>query len=484
MLADHLTLFKEEDKMSSKVLRLLSVVLTIAMLAGLVAACGQAPATEAPAPAAQPKEAPTQAPAAAPTDTPKPADTPTPAPAPAAQRVLKVWHYEAADSAMGASWDDAMKDFQASHPDVKLEFELKTFDQIQQTAQMILNSDQAPDVMEVNKGNATAGLYAKQGLLTDLTDIAKERGWDKIMSPSIQTTCRYDDKGIMGSGRLYGVTTYGEFVMVYYNKDMFDKQGLKVPTSLAEYESVADSFVKAGIVPLTLGTLDKWPVTQNFYELALYKADRTFINNYQLLQGNLDFHGPEFTFAAQKLADHFQKGYYGPASAGVAYNDANAAFVQGKNPMNLTGSWMFGSFLTSIKDFQWGLFVMPGKKYNTGSGGNLWVIPAGAKNKDLAADFIDLTLQKKAQTVMANKGGIPLNADLSQIQDAHTKELNQAFATIVQNDGLAFYPDWPAPGYMDVLGGALQELLAGTKTPEAFLDEIAGPYNEYKKSLQ
>jgi raffinose/stachyose/melibiose transport system substrate-binding protein len=85
---------------------------------------------------------------------------------------------------------------------------------------------------------------------------------------------------------------------------------------------------------------------------------------------------------------------------------------------------------------------------------------------------------------MANKGGIPLNADLSQITDPHTKELNQAFTTIVQNDGLAFYPDWPAPGYMDVLGGALQELISGTKTPAQFLDAIAGPYNDYKKSLQ
>jgi len=34
---------------------------------------------------------------------------------------------------------------------------------------MILNSADAPDVMEANKGNATAGLYAKQGLLTDIT---------------------------------------------------------------------------------------------------------------------------------------------------------------------------------------------------------------------------------------------------------------------------------------------------------------------------
>ncbi len=73
---------------------------------------------------------------------------------------------------MGISWDGVLKDFQAAHPDVDVQFELKTFDQIQQTAQMILNSPDAPDVLEINKGNATAGLYAKQGLLTDITDIA------------------------------------------------------------------------------------------------------------------------------------------------------------------------------------------------------------------------------------------------------------------------------------------------------------------------
>jgi raffinose/stachyose/melibiose transport system substrate-binding protein len=400
------------------------------------------------------------------------------------EKVFKVWHYEAADSAMGQSWDDALKDFQAKHPDVKVEFELKTFDQIQQTGQMILSSDNVPDVMEINKGNATAGLYAKQGLLTDITDVAKERGWDKLMSSSIQTTCRYNEKGIMGSGPLYGVTTYGEFVMVYYNKDMFKKQGIEVPKTLEEFEAAADKFAKAGVVPIAIGAVDKWPVTQNFYELALYKADRNFINNFQLLQGEFNFQGPEFTYAAEKLVEHFKKGFYGANATGTAYGDANAAFTQGKHPMNLTGSWMFGSFLTGIKDFEWGLFVMPGKKFNTGSGGNLWVVPKNAKNKDLAYDFIDLTMAKKAQTVMANAGGIPLNADLTQIKDAHVKELNEAFSALLKNDGLAFYPDWPAPGYMDTLGGGLQELIGGTKSPKEFLDAIAGPYNEYKSSLK
>ena len=399
------------------------------------------------------------------------------------QQTFTIWYYEGADSAMGQSWADALADFQAMHPDVTVNFELKTFDQIQQTGQMILNSDSAPDVMEINKGNATAGLYAKQGLLTDLTDVAAQRGWDQLMSSSIQTTSRYDENGIMGSGPLYGVTTYGEYVMVYYNKDMFAQYNIEVPTTLDEFNAAADAFVAAGITPIALGAADKWPVTQNFYELALYQADRDFVNGYELFQGDFDFHDPAFTSAAEELAQQFQKGYYSDTATGTIYDDANAAFVQGTFPMNLTGSWMFGSFLTSITDFEWGLFVMPGKTLNTGSGGNLLVVPANAQNKDLAYDFLDLTLQTKAQTIMANAGGIPVNADLTQITDPHILELNQAFANIVANDGLAFYPDWPAPGYMDTLGSGLQELIGGTMSPSDFLDYIAAPWNDYKSSL-
>jgi raffinose/stachyose/melibiose transport system substrate-binding protein len=416
----------------------------------------------------------------APTQEAGPTEAPT---VPPEERVFKLWHYEAIDSAMGASWDDAQKQFEAAFPDVTVEFELKTFDQIQQTAQMILNSDDAPDAMEINKGNATAGLYSKQGLLTNLDPVAKERGWDQIMSSSIQTTCRYDANGIMGSGDLYGVTTYGEFVMVYYNKDMFAEHGVKVPTSLSEFEAACEAFVDEGITPIAIGALDKWPVTQNFYELVLYKADRALIDAYQLFKADVDFQGPEFTYGAEKLAEHFEKGYYSPDATGIGYDDANASFIQGTNPMDLTGSWMFGSFLNDIVDFDWGLFVMPGKNFNTGSGGNLWVVPENDKEKDLAFEYIHLTLQQQAQTVMANAGGIPLKADLNQIEDAHVRELNQAFSTIVANDGLAFYPDWPAPGYMDVLGSGLQELIGGMSVSE-FLDYIAGPWQEYKDSLE
>ncbi len=399
----------------------------------------------------------------------------------AQQRVFNVWHYEAPDSAMGIAWAEALKEFQTEHPDVTVQFQQKAFEQIQQTANMVLNSDQAPDAMESNKGNASAGLFAKEGLLTDLTDVAKQRGWDKILPPSVQTTSLYDANGIMGTGRLYGITDYGEYVLVYYNKAMFTKYNVSVPTTYDQFTAAMDTFVKAGVTPLAMGAAE-YPGTQIFYELALYKANRQFVNDFQLFQGPVDFHGPELTYGATTFADWVNKGYIAKTDVSLKAQDMGDAFIAGTNPMMISGSWWFGGFMTQIKNFDWGMFLLPGKTLNTGSGGNLWVVPAGSQNKDLAYDFIDITLSKTNQTLLGNSGGIPINADVSQIKDPKIQQLNQNFATIVKNDGLAFYPDWPVPGYYDVLVSASQDIVSG-KSPSDVLDTIGKFYNDNKPSI-
>lgn len=397
-------------------------------------------------------------------------------------RTFRIWWFET--GAYNTAWEEALADFQAAHPEVTVEFELKTFDQMQQTARMVLNSEDVPDLMEVNKGNATAGLYSMEGLLTNLDDVAAEYGWDQTLSSSAQTTARYNEQGIMGSGSLYGIPVYGEYILVFYNKDMFAERGMEVPTTFEEFEAILDAFVAEGIVPMNAGGANGWPLTHNWQELVLYKATREEINNFQFLQGEVDFQGEAFTYGAEKFLEHVQKGYYGDNINGITNDDANNGFAQGLYPIFIGGTWNFGVYKAQETDFEWGVFLLPGKQFTTGSAGNMWVVPENAENKDLAYEFINLTLQSKAQTTMANAGGIALAADLDQITDESMRELNAAFAEIVANDGLAFYPDWPVPGYMDTLGAALQKLVAGEITPAEFNDEIAAPYNEYKATLE
>jgi len=50
------------------------------------------------------------------------------------------------------------------------------------------------------------------------------------------------------------------------------------------------------------------------------------------------------------------------------------------------------------------------------------------------------------------------------------------FNAINENDGLAFYPDWPAAGFYDVLVSNVQELMGKTKTVDQFLDSISKEY--------
>jgi len=396
-------------------------------------------------------------------------------------KVLKIWHYESPNGAMGIAWQAAMDKFQELHPDVTIEFEARGFEEIRQTAPMILNSDEVPDVMEYNKGNATAGFLSQNGLLTDITDVAIERGWDQILSPGLQTTSRYEN-GIMGSGPWYGVTNYGEFVMVYYNVDMFEEYGVEVPTTLEEFENVMQTFVDAGITPLSLGATE-YPAQHVFYQLVLSKADREWVDAFQLYQGDVDFHDEAFTFAAEKIVEWTERGFISEDSTGIPAEDMGVAFTNGEFPIMVSGSWWYGRFMNEITDFEWSTFLWPGNELHAGSGGNLWVVPANAKNKELAYDFIDITMSTEIQTLMGNEGGIPVNADLDQIEDPKIQELISNFNRIIEADGFAFYPDWPAPGYYDILVSGVQELIAGTMSPEEALDFLADPYFEYRETV-
>jgi raffinose/stachyose/melibiose transport system substrate-binding protein len=443
--------------------RPLSVLAAAALSIGLVACSSSAPT----------------APSAVPATPGGPVTTPAPTAVDYTGKTLTLWHYESTTGAMGIAWTAAIQQFKDTHPGVTVKFEQKGFEQIRTTAQTVLNSDQAPDVMELNKGNATAGLLSSEGLLTDLTDVAKARGWDKILSPSLQTTAMYNDKGIMGSGKWYGVSDYGEYVMVYYNQDMFAKYNVKVPTTLDEFETAMATFKAAGITPISNAAAE-YPAQQIIYELALSQADRTWINNYQLYANPVDFHGKELTYGATKYADWVSKGYIAKTSTSEKAEQMGVAFENGTNPIMISGSWWYGRFMTEITKFKWGIFLFPGNKFAPGSGGNLWVVPNGAKNKDLAEDFINITLQKDNQTILGNAGGIPVNADITQVTDPKIQDLNAKFADLVKNDGLAYYPDWPAAGYYDVLVAGSQDLTTGAKTVTQYLDNIAAKYNAGK----
>lgn len=396
---------------------------------------------------------------------------------------LTLWHYEGEDSAMGKAWAEAIKVFE-EETGATVEFEAKGFEQIRSTASQVLNSDEAPDILEYAKGNGTAGLLSSQGLLSPITDAVEEYGWDDKLAPALQTTARYSEEGVMGSGEWFGVPNYGEYVTVYYNKDMFEEQGIEVPTTPEEFEAALETFTDAGITPLAEAG-QEYPLGQLWYQLALAEADRQWVNDYQLYENPVDWENdPALKAATEKLVEYVDKGYISKDASGLKAEDAGVSFISGEAPIFVSGSWWYGRFLSEIEGFEFGTFLFPGSELNLGSAGNMWVVPASAKNPELAYKFIDITMRPEIQAILGNNGGLPVAANIDDITDEKTAELIEGFNTINERDGLAFYPDWPTPTFYDKIVAELQELTNGTKNSKDVLTSLGDEYESYAKDFR
>lgn len=222
---------------------------------------------------------------------------------------------------------------------------------------------------------------------------------------------------------------------------------------------------------------------QLWYELVLHYGDRSLVDDYQLFKGDVDFHDDAFTQATNKLDEWIKAGYIASDSAALTAEDMGVSFINGTYPIMVSGSWWFGRLNEEIP-FQWSQGLFPGNDLHPGSSGNLWVVPENAANKDLAYDFIDITLSDEVQEILGQAGGLPVaSTDASGITDEKTREMTENFNTVLDEDGLAFYPDWPVAGFYDVIVSEMQSLINQSKTPDEVLDSLSSAYEDGKTDL-
>ena len=68
--------------------------------------------------------------------------------------------------------------------------------------------------------------------------------------------------------------------------------------------------------------------------------------------------------------------------------------------------------------------------------------------------------------------------------DPRTKQLNDDFQALVDGDRLAFYPDWPAPGFYDAQVSSVQKVITGQIGAHEALTELADYYKENTASIR
>jgi ABC-type glycerol-3-phosphate transport system substrate-binding protein len=271
-----------------------------------------------------------------------------------AQVKLTVWGRDLADGEPDHAYVTALiKDFQAKNPDITIDYvPLGDPGLADKTKISMAAGSGLPDIFQT-WGGSTMGGYADAGRLMDLSaDLGKVPG-----SAAARGAMTW-------KGKLYGVAPFFAIAGIFVNEGIFKANGLSVPTSVDQFEKVADTLKAKGIQPFACGEADKWPGLA----LYMYLTDRFGGDIFsQAAARKAKFDSDAFVKAAQQYQAWVKKGYFGDKPLGEKYGDAQQLMATGKAAMHITGSWMAAQY--SSKDFtdqQIGFYAFPAMKGGKG----------------------------------------------------------------------------------------------------------------------
>ncbi|MEA3184499.1 MAG: N,N-diacetylchitobiose transport system substrate-binding protein [Ilumatobacteraceae bacterium] len=118
----------------------------------------------------------------------------------------------------------ATTEFNKIHPDVKVVFERQQWTGIVEKLTTSLSSSESPDVVEL--GNTQAQAFEAAGALLDLTDKKAALGGDDLLQSLVEAGTY--------NGKFYGVPYYAGARVMLYRKDLFQKSGIQIPTTIDE----------------------------------------------------------------------------------------------------------------------------------------------------------------------------------------------------------------------------------------------------------
>ncbi|HWT77000.1 MAG TPA: sugar ABC transporter substrate-binding protein [Mobilitalea sp.] len=206
--------------------------------------------------------------------------------------------------------------------------------------------------------------WSEQGMLADISSMYGE-GESK---PLDCLAFRYNGKPVAYSAA-------NEVLLMYYNKDMFDKAGVAYPPTAVENAWTWDEFVAAA-KQLTLDKNGKHPNEDGFdaqnitqygclVENLAWQLETWPISNgagyYSADGSKVTIDDPASIEAIQKVADLYLVDHVAPLSTGATDDSIQRSIISGTCAMGTGGAWNVGTCLATAKQdgLNYGVAVLP-----------------------------------------------------------------------------------------------------------------------------
>ena len=303
-----------------------------------------------------------------------------------------------------------LSDFEKENPDIKVEF-MHIPQNYFQKIHLLFASNTAPDVIFIN--NLYLPVYANAGVLEPLNLSSNQFYGQAIEALSFK-------------GELYAIPRDVSNLVIYYNKDIFDKKHIPYPSqdwTFSEFLNTAEKLT------------DKNTFGISFEEDPLFYLPYLMSNGGGILPDGIN--KQESQNALNFYADLRKKYHVAPRKSDSASATMAQMFLQGRLGMYLSGRWMVPK-IREEAEFDWDITQFP--KGTKGSIVQLdasgWAVSKSSKHKKEALKLVEFLSSKQSIEKFVKSGLIvPAREDVGNSKiflDGQKPENAKIFLDIIQ----------------------------------------------------
>jgi raffinose/stachyose/melibiose transport system substrate-binding protein len=238
---------------------------------------------------------------------------------------------------------------------IKVDYQIIPADQYGNVLSTKLNSGDAADIFmnQSGKFDIISQLHIQKNGV-DLTD----QEWAPRMDPGAKEQVSVD-------GKVYGQTIWdvSDSWAYIYNKKIFDRLGLKPPTTFNEFMTVNAALLKASVTPIYEPVKDGWHAQLNFFDVsaAYNKSDPNLVSGLNANKTTFAAH-PIFKNRIQQMKQVYDAGYWGDNALSNEFANTASEMASGKYAMTVNSIGRIADIVAAGKDYtedDFGIFPVP-----------------------------------------------------------------------------------------------------------------------------
>ncbi len=361
--------------------------------------------------------------------------------------------------------DTIRRGFEAANPGIHVNVMPVAFAQYFTKLQIAVAGNGAPDTFELDYQDFVS--YASKGTLLNLATVTPRASYANVYYPRALAA-------FQANGAQYGLPESFSDVLLFYNKDLFDKAHVAYPTASWTWSdeiNAAQKLTGNGVYG------DYEPVQFFEFYKVLAQAGGQFFNKAHTA---VAFNSPAGVRAVNWLVDKANRYHVMPTQAQMGGLSDGDLFKAGKLAMDRTGIWMFSAFATS--NVHWDVALEPADRQRAHQYfANAVVISAKSPNAAASYKWLRYLTSSStaAHTRIASSWELPAVSDKSLVSQYLAQKPPQHRQVVFQAlDTLVLPPTIDKETQMqDVITNDLQQVQDGTLTAQAALADMESKVN-------